>query len=284
VAIIAALFQAVGLSPDEAKILINDRRLTNNELEKLGANEEQHQEALLWIDRRDKLSPEKWEDYGREIGFTQSQIEGAKAFLQNDNLWQESQSLVKVFDTLEAMGSKEYVKYDPGIIRGLPYYTGIVFEAFDVRGSVRRAILGGGRYNNLMEAVGGDPMPAVGFAMGDVVISLILKELGLMPDDLAASPAPVLVTVFDADSQLEASALATELRQAGINVTLYPNVGKLGKQFKYADRTGARIAMVLGPDEITNGQVTIKNLVTREQTNIARETAPEFIKEILAGK
>ena len=63
------------------------------------------------------------------------------------------------------MGAKDYVKYDPGIIRGLPYYTGIVFEAFDVRGSVRRAILGGGRYNNLMEAVGGDPMPAVGFAI-----------------------------------------------------------------------------------------------------------------------
>jgi histidyl-tRNA synthetase len=283
VAIVAALFQAVGLSPDEAKILVNDRRLTNRELEKLGIDKKRHPDALLWIDRRDKLSAQKWEAYGQELGFSQEQIESAKAFLQNNDLWQESESLVKVFATLEAMGAKDYVQYDPGIIRGLPYYTGIVFEAFDVRGSVRRAILGGGRYDNLMEAVGGDPMPAVGFAMGDVVISLILEELGLLPENLEASPAPVLVTVFDEDSQLQASAFATELRQAGINIALYPEPAKLGKQFKYADRIGARIAAVLGPDEIANGQVSIKNLATREQINVTREKTAESIKEILAG-
>ena len=126
-------------------------------------------------------------------------------------------------------------------------------------------------------------MPAVGFAMGDIVISLILKELGLIPEEMDASPASVLVTVFDDDSLLPAFSLATELRQAGINVACYPTSAKLGKQFKYADRIGARIAIVLGPDEIANGQVSIKDLATREQTNIAREDAPNFVREILAG-
>jgi len=284
VAIVAALFQSVGLSPDQVKILVNDRNLTNKELKKLGVNEAQHQDALLWIDRRDKLSPEKWEAHAQEFGLSQGQIEGAKVFLQNEDLWQESEILVNVFAILEAMGAKDYVQYDSGIIRGLPYYTGMVFEAFDVHGSVRRSILGGGRYDNLMEAVGGDPMPAVGFAMGDVVISLLLEELELMPENREASPAPVLVTVFDNDSQLQASALASELRQAGINVALYPEPAKLGKQFKYADRIGAQIAVVLGPDEITTSQVTIKNLATRDQTNVARGNTAEFIKEILAGK
>jgi histidyl-tRNA synthetase len=182
------------------------------------------------------------------------------------------------------MGVRDYVKYDSGIIRGLPYYTGIVFEAFDVSGSLRRAILGGGRYNNLMEAVGGDPMPAVGFAMGDLVISLILEELGLLPDNLGASPASILVTIFDENTMLPSLALATELRQAGLNVATYPESAKLGKQFKYADRIGARLAVVMGPDEILKRQVTIKNLETRKQTSLSRKNVADQIKEILAGK
>ncbi len=283
VAIVAALFREVGLSPDQALISINDRQLVNRELKKIGVTEGQHQDTLNWIDRRSKMKPEIWETAGREIGLFEDQIAQVMLFLENENRWQDSETLVRVFSILEAMGVREYVRYDPSTIRGLPYYTGIVFEAFDVSGSVRRSILGGGRYNNLMEAVGGDPTPAVGFAMGDLVISLILKELGLIPENLDASPASVLVTVFDEDSLLPAFSLATELRQAGINVACYPAPAKLGKQFKYADRIGARIAIILGPDEIVNGQVSIKNLATREQSNVTRKKAPDFVQEILAG-
>ena len=182
------------------------------------------------------------------------------------------------------MGIQDYVKYDSGIIRGLPYYTGIVFEAFDVSGSLRRAILGGGRYNNLMEAVGGESMPAVGFAMGDLVISLILEELGRLPKYISASPAALLVTIFDDDSLLPATALAAELRQAGINVATYPEPAKLSKQFKYGDRIGAPLAAVLGPEEIATGLVAIKNLETREQVSLPRDQVVDFIKQILAGK
>ena len=283
VAIVTVLFKALNLSPNEAVVLVNDRRLTNRELEKLAFNSGERQDALTWIDRRDKMSPEKWDAVGQDLGFSPSKIKGVKAFLNRDDLWQESESLPKVFTILKAMGVDDYVKYDPGIIRGLPYYTGTVFEAFDVSGSVRRAILGGGRYDNLMEAVGGDPMPAVGFAMGDVVISLILQELGKLPENLGVTPASVLVTIFDDNSLLPAFSLATELRQAGIKVAVYPEIAKLGKQFKYADRIGARLAIVLGPDEIANKQVSIKDLSSREQNNFNRDEIVDRIRQILAG-
>ena len=284
IAIITFLFKSLGLTPDQATVLINDRRLTNIELEKLKIPAGLRQDALGWIDRKNKMNGDAWEKYGNEIGFSKEQIEGTKLFLSRNDLWKESESLKKVFSVLDAMGARNYVKYDSGIIRGLPYYTGIVFEAFDVSGSLRRAILGGGRYNNLMEAVGGDPMPAVGFAMGDLVISLILEEQGLLPGNLGNSPASILVTIFDENTLLDSMALAAELRQTGLKVATYPESAKLSKQFKYADRIGTRFAVVIGPDEISKRQVTIKNLKTREQTSLPRENIADQIKEILAGK
>jgi histidyl-tRNA synthetase len=283
VAIVAALFKEVGLNPQQAVILVNDRQLTNGELAKLGITPEQRQNCLTWIDRRDKLTAEAWETYGKDIGLSSEQIEGTKAFLEQPDLWQESQTLQRIFAALEAMGAKEYVRYDSGVIRGLPYYTGLVFEAFDVSGSVRRAIMGGGRYNNLMAAVGGDPMPAVGFAMGDVVISLILKDLGLLPGESEASSAAVLVTVFDAERMPASLALSSELRRAGLNVACYPEPVKLPKQFKYADRLGMRVVVVIGPDEAANGQATVKNLRAGTQETLPQNQVAAAIQTILTG-
>jgi histidyl-tRNA synthetase len=187
----------------------------------------------------------------------------------------------RLFKALDALGVTPYVRFAPQIVRGLAYYTGTVFEAWDVEGEFR-AMFGGGRYDNLVAAVGGDPLPATGFAMGDVVISLILKKFGLIPASLEASPAPVLVTIFE-ESMLPASiALAAELRQAGINVNCYPEAAKLSKQFKFADRIGVKIVLVLGPDELTARQVTIKDLVAGTQTTTDREKAVEVIRSILA--
>ncbi len=283
VAIVASLFRAVALTPEDVTIQVNDRQLVNREIEKINVTPEQHQAVLNWIDRREKMKPAAWDAYGTNIGLTAGQIEQTKAFLLNDDLWRESPTLVRVFEILKAMGVADYVKYDSSTIRGLPYYTGIVFEAFDVRGSVKRSILGGGRYNNLMAAVGGDPMPAVGFAMGDLVITLILEELGLLPENVDDSPAPIMVTIFD-DSTVGASfEIAAEMRAAGLKVAVYPAVDKLGKQFKYAGRIGAKVAIVLGPDEVAQNQVAVKNLITRGQESIPRDSLEETIQKMLAG-
>jgi histidyl-tRNA synthetase len=180
------------------------------------------------------------------------------------------------------MGVKEYIQYDPNIIRGLLYYTSTVFEAFDRRGEVRRSILGGGRYDNLLSAVGGDPLPAVGFAMGDMVISLVLEMHDLYPSTINASPAHVMVTVFDRERQKTSLVLASELRQAGVQVSCYPEITKLPKQFKYADRMGMRIVLVIGPDEEANEQVTIKDLKRGMQQTIPRSDIPSVVRLMLA--
>ncbi len=168
-------------------------------------------------------------------------------------------------------------------MRGLLYYTGTVFEAYDITGGVRRAILGGGRYDNLLQDVGGEKLPAVGFAMGDVVIGLILKELGLLPS-LPVSPADVLVTVFSQDLLMASFSLAEGLRNSGIYVNCYPEAAKLPKQFKFADRMGMKVALVLGPEEVAAGKVTIKNLRNGTQETIPKGKVIDSVKKILESQ
>jgi histidyl-tRNA synthetase len=281
IAIAANFFKQVGLSSQEVAILVNDRQLTGNELAALGLPPEKHTEALTLIDRRPKMEPAEWDAYALEIGLSKGQLDGLKSVLADQNLWKKSERLVRIFDVLEAMGGKEYVRYDSNIIRGLLYYTSTVFEAFDLSGEIRRSILGGGRYDNLLAAVGGDPMPAVGFAMGDLIITLILQRLGYIPDDLGRNPADALVTVFAEDLSSASQLLANEIRQAGLRVICSSEAGKLPKQFKFADRMKIRVAIVLGPDEKANGQVTIKDLASGTQQTVDRAQAAQTVRKVL---
>jgi histidyl-tRNA synthetase len=284
VAVIATFFKRVGLNSDQVVILINNRKLVDAELARLGIAQEKRPIVSRLIDRRDKMAPTDWEAYALESALNQEQLDGLKDTLANQDLWQNSEDLVRFFKAAEALGIREYLQFDASTIRGLDYYTGTVFEAMDISGEVRRAILGGGRYDNLLEAVGGDPLPGVGFAMGDVVISLILGGLGLLPTDMGRSPAPVLVTVFDEERQPASMALAGELRQAGLKIATYPEAARLPKQFKYADKMGMRLALVLGPDEVSNGTVTIKDLKTGEQNSLSRQNLVETIQKLLLAK
>jgi histidyl-tRNA synthetase len=163
----------------------------------------------------------------------------------------------------------------------LLYYTSTVFEAYALNSEIKRALLGGGRYDNLMAQVGGDPLPAVGFAMGDLAIGLLLDSLGLVPKEVTSTPANVFVTVFDSERQKDSMALAAQLRQAGLKVICNTEISKLPKQFKYADRIGVRVVAVIGPDEVTKNQVTIKDLVNATQQTISRAHAAAEIKKML---
>jgi histidyl-tRNA synthetase len=279
VSICAAFFKKINLNSDVAKIKINHRGLMDDQFDKIGITVDQKKGVLRLIDRRDKMKPDAWVKFASDLGLNQAQISGLLAILENKDLWKESDSLSRLFMVLEATGWSEYVEYDPGIIRGLEYYTGTVFEAVDVRGG--RAILGGGHYDNLVGDVGGEPMPGVGFAMGDVMISIILGDYGLIPD-LSSMDDTVMVTIFDEPHALESYRFAQKLRAGGIKTSVYPEPVKLMKQFKYADRLGIGIALVIGPDEIAAKQVSIKNLKTREQYTIAEEKVLEELGKILA--
>ncbi len=282
IAVGATFLRSVGLNPQQALIYVNNRRLMDSEFDALGIAGEKRLDVSNLVDRRSKMESTKWDAYALELGLNQAQLNGLKDILGNFDLWKKSDELVRLFAALEALGVKEYVKFDPNIMRGLLYYTGTVFEAFDTSGSLKRAIFGGGRYDNLLADVGGQPLSGVGFAMGDVVIGIFLQEQGLLPEFIP-SPAPVLVTVFDENLLGESFSLAAELRRAGINVLCYPEPAKLQKQFKFADKMKARVVVTIGPDEAANGQAAVKNLVNGEQVTVKRDAVIEAIRKILAG-
>ena len=280
IAVAATFLRSVGLSPERAVIYVNNRRLMESEFDALGIGSEKRLDVSNLIDRRSKMEPQKWDEYALETGLTEKQRDGLKDVLTNYDLWEKSDELTRLFAALEALGVKDYVKFDPNIMRGLLYYTGTVFEAFDTSGSLKRAILGGGRYDNLLADVGGNPLSGMGFAMGDVVIGIILQEKGLLPD-FPLTPAPVLVTVFDESLLLKSYALAAELRNQGLNVMVFPEAAKLPKQFKFADKMKMKAALVLGPDEDAKGQVVVKNLSNGEQVVVARESLMDTIRKLV---
>ncbi len=280
-AVLATFFQRVGLSPQQVLIKVNNRRLMDDRFNALDIPTEQRAGVSSWIDRREKMTPEAWTEYGVEIGFTPEQITKIKEMLADEDLWKQSAELTRFFAIIEALGLTEYFVFDSSIVRGLLYYTGTVFEAWEVGGEIKRSILGGGRYDNLTRDVGGDPIPGVGFAMGDVVISLILEKYGRLPKDLNINPAPVLVTVFDQEHLLESFKLANELRRAGLDVICYPEAAKLPKQFKYADRIGAKVTLVIGPDEVEKRQVAVKDLVRGEQVVVARDALVDTVNGLV---
>jgi len=279
VAIAVSFFKELGLGPDKVRIAVNCRRLMNAQLCKLGLSDEMLKTVTRVIDRRDKLSEKAWVEYALSTGLTEEQVQGILGFQNDPNLWKQSEDLVRTFAIMERMGMREYVAFDPEVIRGLDYYTGIVFEAQALSGG--RAIFGGGHYDNLVGEVGGDPLPGVGFAMGDVMISIILRENGLIPE-FKLVPAETLVTVFDETSLPDAFALAGELRAAGLKVAVYPEAAKLQKQLKYADRIGIRFAIIAGPDELAAGLVSVKDLHDRTQETLDRARVAEFLGQKLA--
>ncbi|MBL8089052.1 MAG: histidine--tRNA ligase [Anaerolineales bacterium] len=282
VAVAATFLSSVGLTPDQATIYVNNRRLMDSEFDKLQIPNEKRLDVSNLVDRRSKMESAKWDAYALELGLNQTQLDGLKNILSNFELWKESDELVKFFSALDALGVSEYVKYDPNIMRGLLYYTGTVFEAFETSGSVKRAILGGGRYDNLLADVGGQPLSGVGFAMGDVVMGIVLQEKGLLPE-FNPTPADVLVTLFDESFLSKSFALSAQLRNAGINTLVFPEPAKLQKQFKFADKMKVKLALVLGPDEEAQGVVVVKNLGNGEQVQVKKEALVESVKGILSN-
>jgi histidyl-tRNA synthetase len=168
----------------------------------------------------------------------------------------------------EQTSAAAHIKIDPSLARGLSYYTGAIMEITvpDLAGSLG----GGGRYDNLVSMFSGQDVPACGFSLGLERIIVVMAERGMFPRELTATPADVMVTLWNADSAADALALAGELRGAGLRVDVYPDADKLGKQFKYASARGIPYVCVVGDTEREQGAVNLKNMVTGEQQTIAR--------------
>ncbi len=274
-AIGAEFFRSVGLGPDALRIQVNNRKLMDAQLRAMGIGGDLVSTVFKVIDKREKMKVQDWADYAASVGLSEPQIAALSVMLNDRELWKQSDELVEFFDAVADFGVSDYVEFEPSVIRGLDYYTGTVFEARDRDGEFR-AILGGGRYDNLVADVGGDRLAATGYAMGDVVIGLALQKYGKLPA-LRISPTQVLIAPFEASLFGAARKLAAQWRAAGLRVELYPDAVKLDRQLKYADSKGIPFVAILGPDEAAQGSVTLKDLGAKSQQAVAQSEVVRLI-------
>ncbi len=260
-----ALFKALGLGPAEVQIRINDRAAMEADLAgTFGVAADQVRGVFAVIDRLDKVGAERAQGQLVELGLSEGQAGDLVAFVGSP-VTEPPARLATIMEQLAIGGHDEYVRLDRAITRGFDYYTGTVFEAW-ATGDLRRAIFGGGRYDDLTRQVGGKQrIPGVGMAVGDLALLELLRELDRVPAPSAGGPTAV-VTVFDGGLQAASGRLAEALRSHGVAVELCldPNQ-RLDRQLKHADRVGARYALIIGPDEAADGVATVKDLRRRTQ-------------------
>ena len=260
-----ALLRALGLSPEQVRVRINDRADLEQVLTgALGVAAEQVRGVFQVIDRLDKIGADRAAAQLGELGLGAGQAQEVVASVEAP-AEAPAGRLAAVLEQVEIAGQAAYVEVDRSIARGFDYYTGTVFEAW-AAGALRRALFGGGRYDDLTRQVGGrQRVPGVGMAVGDLALLELLRELGRLPAPAARGPAAV-VTVFGEERQPMAARLAEGLRRRGVAVELWlDGAQRLERQLKHADRVGARFALIVGPDEVAAGTVVVKDLQRRTQ-------------------
>lgn len=277
IAIAAELLRSVGLTPQEIKIKINDRRLMEQKLAFIEIPKSKIQDVFRAIDKKEKITTAEWQAWLAEIGLNTLQIQDLEGILEDKDFSRESEELTRIFSTLADLRVEKFVEFDPMIVRGLDYYTGTVFEARDTAGQFR-AILGGGRYDNLVEVVGGPKLPGVGFAAGDTVIEEVLRKYKKIPQ-LTPCPTKVLVTVFNEGLFRKSLEISTLLRGSNIETELYLDpTSKLDNQLKYASQKEIPYVVILGPKEMGKNEATIKRMETGEQETIPQTKLSDYFK------
>jgi histidyl-tRNA synthetase len=273
------LMHQLGLKPNQVRVKISHRDVVRRILIRLGVREDKVTDAFDLLDRREKLTPEEFTKTAAGLGLDPTTIERfnqvARTRLSSTKAWgeiagefgvpeEDLQDLLALHEQLKAFNIAEWCEYDLGIVRGLAYYTGTVFEVHEVSGA-ERAIAGGGRYDKLIELFGGPATPAVGFGMGDVVLSLVLEDKGLKPAEVAP-PADVFVMVADESVRSKLPGVVAMLRTAGLHTRFsYKTTTNVGKLMKDADACRARYAVILDAKTASGETVALKNLRTGEQ-------------------
>jgi histidyl-tRNA synthetase len=273
------MLRAFGLTEQDFVARVSDRRLLRALLLHAGVPEDQ---LVLVYNIVDKLERDPREVIAKrlrdEAGMGDEAIERTldifrhtdfpavrAAYGDTGGVGPEIERMGEIFRHVEAMGLGAFFRFDLSIVRGLAYYTGIVFELFDARGELR-AICGGGRYDNLLAQVGGVSLPALGFGMGDVVLRELLSDRGLLPD-----ARPVLdyyVIAVTPEQRAQVLALVHRLRDGGASVDYAFKTQGVGKQFKNASAVGARRTVVLGPDEVAEGVAVVKDMESGQESRV----------------
>ncbi|HLB55174.1 MAG TPA: histidine--tRNA ligase [Gemmatimonadales bacterium] len=276
IALAIDVMRALGLGATDVRVRVSDRRMLAVLLEETGIGKERQDLAFQAIDKLGRS------EYGaRKQALLDSGVSAAAAAglesLPELTTWADIEArfpmtagagepLRQTLAGLDAMGLGEFVDLDLRIVRGLAYYTGTVFELFDAQGTFR-AVCGGGRYDDLLQRIGGIDLPALGFGMGDVVLGELLKERGRTP------PAPASVEIFlisvTPEERPAILRLAHQLREQDLRVEYSLGTDKVVKQLKLADARGARFAVMIGPEERGRAGAIIKDLASGAQREVA---------------
>lgn len=283
--------RAFGLGPTDFRVRLSDRRLLTTLLRGLGLDDVCTGVVYQVLDKLGRVPEAVTTGRLAEAGLGSGTIdrvlelarlgswdELARAAADLKDALAAGEPLRRTVEALEAMGLGPFVDLDLSIVRGLAYYTGTVFELFDAKKELR-AICGGGRYDNLLSALGGVDLPALGFGMGDVVLGELLKDRGLAPS--AASSIDVFLAAFGEDDLPQLLALAHELRDAGFRVEYALAPQSLGKQLRLADARGARLAIVIGPDDRARGEVMVKDLAANRQEPVPLRGVVERVRAMM---
>lgn len=285
-----------GLTAEDFHVRLSDRNLWFYFLEALGFDDSRARAVLTAVDRHEKMGDDAFKAYAeahgplaeeakaRILAFQQIRslpaLEVALASFTSEKLAARLADWRKVLDGLAAMGLQEFISVDLGVVRGLAYYTGFVFEAFDRKGDLR-ALAGGGRYNDLIKKLGYADLPAVGFAIGDVTTGLLLEQRGLAP---ALLNAPDVYVVLGGEAERRAALADIRALRAGGWRVEYPfKELAFGKQFKVAAESGARLALIYGGDELARGVVKIRDLNDRSEREVPRDAVVGAVRDALAG-
>ncbi len=268
IALVIDLMRGLGLTEQDFYVRVNDRNAWTTFLETKNVGAERLGDFLTVIDKLERDRPEESEAKLSPFGLSLAEV---RAFLARP-MSASSPALGDIEADLRARGLAEFVEFDLTVVRGLAYYTGVVFEVFD-RGRKSRALAGGGRYDELVSLLsdGAVKLPALGFAVGDVTLLDLLRELphtaALLDEAVRAAGAPDVYAVI-ADESFRPQALASigELRAAGLRVEFALGPAKVGKQFQAAEASGATRAVVYGAEWPT---VKVKTLATRAEEAVA---------------
>lgn len=279
VALLVDVLRSFGLTHEDFVVRVSDRRVWGGFLRGLGIADEQHPAVFGIVDKIERnelaVTQKKFDALGVPADAASAILKFADTGLFEKETPAEMATLQRFFDLMSHKGLGGFLKFDPKIVRGLAYYTGIVFEAFDKKGELR-AIAGGGRYDNLLQLISGVDMPALGFGMGDVVLCELLKERKLLPKLDGRLDAYVVIAKEELRPQ--ALKLVRDLREAGLACDYSLVSAKVGKQFEAASAAGAKFAVVIG-DEWSQGQATVKTLATREEAKVEISRLAERLKE-----
>lgn len=263
IAVAHSIMVAFGAKESDFTIKVGSRNFTDSLITEIGLDGERAAKFRRLLDQRNKIAENKFVEDLETLGVALEMLSPKKPPLD----------VAEVLSILEGMGIGNAV-FDPGVIRGFDYYTGVVFEVFDTHPDNNRSMFGGGRYDNLLELYGDEKISAVGMAMGDVTIRDFLAVRGLIPP--YTPPVRVYLAVASATSVSAALALADALRAEGVAAAVDFGEKKLGDQIKAAAKHKIPYVIVVGPDEIAKGTFIARNLETGGEAVLTREALSEF--------